>query len=128
MKTDKYRRRPRGSTLIELMIAVVLLGVLAVAFMDSKAISQPGPGGTDALRVEEATERLVGLQQEALATPYAELAREAETGSGPEGRRVEQVGPGLLRVTLEVSWGRSWETTPEERKALTMVTLRGDGR
>lgn len=129
MKTGVKRdRRSRGSTLIEMMIVVVLLGVLAVAFMDSRLLSRPGVSGTDALRVEEATELLVELQQEALATPYAELAREAETGTGPEGRRVEEIGPGLLKITLEVSWGRAWERTPEERRILTMVTLRGDGR
>ncbi len=127
MKTGGKKNPTRGSTLIEMMIAVVILGVVA-ATAHSELIIGRGVVGTSALRLEEATELLVQLQQETLATPYEELAREAETGTGPAGRRVEQIGPGLLRVTLEVSWGRSWEASPDERCILTMVTLRGDGR
>lgn len=124
------RMRP-GSTLIELMVAVAIFGIVAAtAGSVYGVLGAPGRPGHTAYRIDQAREVLVEALEEARSTPFADLSEHADQpaqawNSRVPGIRITRAVHSIDRDLLHIELVASWHTRGKPHELL-LVGLRGD--
>jgi general secretion pathway protein G len=108
MKTQTYRKRPRGFTLIEIMVVVVILGVLAATIIPQFL------GTTHDAKVSAAKAHIAELES-ALERLYIHLDRHPATEEGlkmlvepPSGEEKKWRGP-YIKLLRPDPWGNPYQ-------------------